>query len=64
MIPNLSDWALRHRSVVIYLMIVAMAAGLLSFSRLGRNEDPSFVIMTMVVLRPGRARPWPTRSSR
>lgn len=50
MIPNLSDWALRHRSVVIYLMIVAMAAGLLSFSRLGRNEDPSFVIKTMVVV--------------
>ena len=50
MIPNLSDWALRHRSVVIYLMIVAMAAGLLSFYRLGRNEDPSFVIKTMVVV--------------
>ena len=46
---NLSGLALRNRSVVIYLMIVAVAAGLLAFFRLGRNEDPSFVIKTMVV---------------
>ncbi|MFC0219658.1 multidrug efflux pump subunit AcrB [Pseudochelatococcus lubricantis] len=46
---NLSEWALRHRSLVIYFMIVAVAAGLLSFQRLGRNEDPTFVIKTMVV---------------
>ena len=30
-------------------MIVAVAAGLLAYYRLGRNEDPSFVIKTMVV---------------
>jgi multidrug efflux pump len=46
---NLSGLALRNRSVVTYLMIVAIAAGLLAFFRLGRNEDPSFVIKTMVV---------------
>lgn len=46
---NLSEWALRSRSVVIYLMIVAVAAGVLAFVRLGRNEDPSFVIKSMVV---------------
>ena len=46
---NLSDWALSHRSLVIYLMIVSVAAGLLAYYRLGRNEDPSFVIKTMVV---------------
>jgi multidrug efflux pump subunit AcrB len=46
---NLSEWALRTRSVVIYLMIVAVAAGVLSFIRLGRNEDPSFVVKSMVV---------------
>ena len=46
---NLSDWALRHRSVAIYLMILAVAAGLFSYYRLGRNEDPAFVIKTMVV---------------
>ena len=38
---NLSDWALRHRSLVTYLMIVSVAAGLLAYFRLGRSEDPS-----------------------
>jgi multidrug efflux pump subunit AcrB len=46
---NLSEWALRHRSLTVYLMIVAVLAGVLSYFRLGRNEDPSFVIKTMVV---------------
>ncbi len=46
---NLSEWALKSRSVVIYLMIVAVAAGVFAFIRLGRNEDPAFVIKTMVV---------------
>ena len=46
---NLSEWALRHRSLTIYLMIVAVVAGVVSYSRLGRSEDPAFVIKTMVV---------------
>ena len=46
---NLSEWALRHRSFVVYLMIASVIAGLSSFLSLGRNEDPSFVIKTMVV---------------
>jgi multidrug efflux pump subunit AcrB len=46
---NLSEWALSHRSLTVYLMIVAVVAGVLSYFRLGRNEDPSFVIKTMVV---------------
>ncbi|OAF07298.1 efflux RND transporter permease subunit [Bradyrhizobium neotropicale] len=46
---NLSDWALKHRSLVVYMMIVAVVAGALSYFRLGRNEDPAFIIKTMVV---------------
>jgi multidrug efflux pump len=46
---NLSGWALGHRSIVAYLMIVAVGAGLLSYWRLGRSEDPTFIIKTMVV---------------
>jgi multidrug efflux pump len=46
---NLSGWALSQRSLVIYFMIVAVAAGVLSYFRLGRGEDPSFIIKTMVV---------------
>ena len=46
---NLSDWALKHRSFVIYLMTAAVVVGVFSYSRLGRNEDPVFVIKTMIV---------------
>ncbi len=46
---NLSEWALDNRSLVAYFMIVAVAAGVLSYFRLGRNEDPTFIIKTMVV---------------
>lgn len=46
---NLSEWALKHRSITIYLMIIAVLAGLASYYRLGRSEDPSFIIKTMVV---------------
>jgi multidrug efflux pump subunit AcrB len=46
---NLSEWALRHRSLVVYVMMVALITGCLAYVRLGRNEDPSFIIKTMVV---------------
>ncbi|WP_247462538.1 efflux RND transporter permease subunit [Bradyrhizobium sp. 62] len=46
---NLSDWALKHRSLVVYMMIIAVVAGGLFYFRLGRNEDPAFIIKTMVV---------------
>ena len=46
---NLSDWALRHRALVWFLMAIIVAAGLFAYKRLGRNEDPAFTIKTMVV---------------
>lgn len=46
---NLSDWALGHRSFMWFLMIIAVIAGGLSYMKLGREEDPSFTIRTMVV---------------
>ena len=46
---NLSRWALSNRSLVIYLMITAVLAGVFSYKRLGRAEDPTFVVKTMVV---------------
>ncbi len=46
---NLSAWALRHRTLVVYFMLVLMIAGALSYLRLGRSEDPAFTIKTMVV---------------
>jgi multidrug efflux pump len=46
---NLSEWALRHRSLVTFLMLVIAAAGVWSYLRLGRSEDPDFTVKTMVV---------------
>lgn len=46
---NLSDWALEHRSLVWYFMIVFVVAGAFSYINLGREEDPAFTIKTMII---------------
>lgn len=46
---NLSDWALEHRSFVWYFMLAFTFAGFFSYLNLGREEDPSFTIKTMVI---------------
>ena len=47
--PNLSEWALRHRSLVAYLIVLLMLGGVLAYIRLGRAEDPDFTFKAMVV---------------
>jgi multidrug efflux pump len=47
--PNLSEWALKHQQMVVFLIIVLTAAGILSFFSLGRAEDPAFTFKVMVV---------------
>lgn len=47
--PNLSEWAIRSRSLVVYFMIVSVIAGAMIFLKLGRNEDPAFTFRTMIV---------------
>lgn len=46
---NLTEWAIRHKALAIYFMIVSMAAGVSAYLHLGRNEDPEFTVKTMVV---------------
>ena len=46
---NLSNWALHHRSLVWYFMLVLSVAGLFSYFNLGRAEDPDFTIKTMII---------------
>jgi len=46
---NLSEWALKHQSFIWYLMFVALLMGVFSYFNLGREEDPSFTIKTMVI---------------
>ncbi len=46
---NLSQWALEHRSFTYFLMCVSVLAGVIAYGKLGREEDPSFAIKTMIV---------------
>jgi multidrug efflux pump subunit AcrB len=46
---NLTEWAIRHKALAIYFMIVSMVAGISAYLHLGRNEDPEFTVKTMVV---------------
>ena len=46
---NLADWALRHKSIIDYFIAVLLTFGILSFTHMGRMEDPDFTMRTMVV---------------
>jgi multidrug efflux pump len=52
---NLTDWALRHRAVVLFMLILVAVAGAFSFTKLGQLEDPNFSVpsMTAMVIWPG-----------
>jgi multidrug efflux pump len=44
---NLSEWAITHKALVLFMILMIGAAGIYSYSRLGRAEDPSFTIKVM-----------------
>jgi multidrug efflux pump len=44
---NLSEWAITHRALVLFMILLIGAAGLFSYFKLGRAEDPSFTIKVM-----------------
>ena len=46
---NLSEWALRNRALVLYVMLVAALVGAWSYKQLGQSEDPPFTFTAMVV---------------
>jgi multidrug efflux pump subunit AcrB len=46
---NLSEWAITHRALVLFMIILLGAAGTYSYFNLGRAEDPTFTIKVMVV---------------
>jgi multidrug efflux pump len=55
---NLSEWAVKHPALVLFLILASGAAGIQAYLELGRAEDPSFTIKTMVV-----AAEWPGATS-
>ncbi|WP_062383202.1 efflux RND transporter permease subunit [Pseudomonas abietaniphila] len=46
---NLSEWALRNRNMVLYLMVLLAVVGALSYTKLGQSEDPPFTFKAMVI---------------
>ena len=47
--PNLSEWALRHQSFILFLLVALGLAGAYSYNRLGQAEDPAFTFKLMLV---------------
>ncbi|RZI41931.1 efflux RND transporter permease subunit [Herbaspirillum sp. HC18] len=46
---NLSRWALEHIPLTRYLIVALLLGGILSYGRLGQDEDPPFTFRAMVV---------------
>ena len=46
---NLTEWALRHKQLVYFFVVLTFAAGIFSYQQLGRMEDPEFVLRVMIV---------------
>lgn len=46
---NLSEWALNHQTLVLYLMLMLTISGLLAYTKLGQSEDPPFTFKVMLV---------------
>lgn len=46
---NLSRWALQHKALTRYLMIVLMLIGIASYFQLGQDEDPPFAFRAMMI---------------
>ncbi|WP_127091882.1 efflux RND transporter permease subunit [Aquabacter cavernae] len=46
---NLSAWAIRHRALTLFAILLLAASGTFAYFKLGRAEDPSFTIKVMVV---------------
>ena len=46
---NLSALAVKHRAVTLFLILAILAAGIFSFGKLGRAEDPLFTVKVMTI---------------
>ena len=46
---NLSEWALEHPQMIVFLLLLLGLAGVFAYGRLGQKEDPEFTVKTMVV---------------
>lgn len=46
---NLSEWAVTHRPLTLFLILLVSLVGAWSYTHLGRAEDPEFTVKIMIV---------------
>ena len=46
---NLSEWALKHQQMIVFLLLLLSVAGFLAYTKLGQKEDPEFTVKAMIV---------------
>jgi multidrug efflux pump subunit AcrB len=46
---NLSEWAVTHRPLTLFLILLVSLSGVWSYLHLGRAEDPDFTVKQMIV---------------
>ncbi|WP_428563673.1 MAG: efflux RND transporter permease subunit [Solidesulfovibrio sp. DCME] len=46
---NLSEWAVTHRPLTLFLIILVSVSGVWSYTHLGRAEDPDFTVKSMII---------------
>ncbi len=46
---NLSQWAITHRALTLFMILLIAGSGFYAYEKLGRAEDPNFTIKVMVV---------------
>jgi multidrug efflux pump len=47
---NLSEWAVKHPAMVLFLIIATLVAGTFAFTQLGQSEDPQFNVPSMTIV--------------
>jgi multidrug efflux pump len=46
---NLSEWALKHPQMIVFLLMLLSLAGVFAYGKLGQKEDPEFTVKAMLV---------------
>ena len=46
---NMTEWALNHKQLIYYFVVIILIGGIFSYRNLGRMEDPDFTIRQMIV---------------
>ena len=49
---NPAQFALQKRTIMVMLCVILVGAGILSYEKLGRLEDPGFTIKTALIVTP------------